>query len=105
MILNEQQDPFNLAVKLTNEGKDYTIFISSDHMRCFSRGEHGHVRQTCPNKQKDKLSNSQTIEQHAGQNNTLVPVVETVPKENTDVRDVENHDTGEETVNLANKQL
>lgn len=104
MILNEQQDPLNLAVKLTNEGKDYIIFISSDYMRCFSCGEHGHVRQTCPNKQSEKPSNSQTIEQHAGQNNTLVPVVETAPKENTDVRDVENHDTGEEIVNLASSR-
>ncbi len=35
MILNEQQDPLSLTVKLKNEGKDYTIFISSDQMRCF----------------------------------------------------------------------
>lgn len=99
MILNEQQDPLNLAVKLTNEGKDYTIFISSDHMRCFSCGEHGHVRQTCPNKPIDKPSNFQTIVQHTGQSNDFVPGVETAAKENTDVV---NSDKGEEIVNQAN---
>ncbi len=61
MILNEQQDPLSLTVKLKNEGKDYTIFISSDQMRCFFCGEQGHVRQTCPNKQTDKPSHSRTI--------------------------------------------
>jgi len=50
--------------------------------------------------QTDRLSNLQIV----GQNNVLVPGVETAPTENTDVsliNDVENHDTGEEIVNLA----
>jgi len=48
MILNSQSDPLNLSVKLSIEGKDYTVFISSESMKCFVCGEFGHVRQTCP---------------------------------------------------------
>ncbi len=52
MILNPQSDPLNLSVKLSIDGKDYTIFISSDSMRCFVCGDLGHVRQTCPNRDR-----------------------------------------------------
>ncbi len=52
MILNSQSDPLNLSVKLSIDGKDYTIFISSDSMRCFVCGDLGHVRQTCPNRDR-----------------------------------------------------
>lgn len=52
MILNSQSDPLNLSVKLSIDGKDYTIFISSESMRCFVCGEFGHVRQTCPRRDR-----------------------------------------------------
>ncbi len=48
MIFNSQSDPLNLSAKLSIDGKDYTIFISSDSMRCFVCGDFGHIRQTCP---------------------------------------------------------
>ncbi len=64
-------------------GKDYTIFVSSGQMRCFSCGEHGHVRQTCPGKQNDRpitdLTDSQTIQKDTVQENTTV--VREVPAE------------------------
>lgn len=50
MILNNQSDPLNLSAKLSFEGKDYTVFISSESMKCFVCGDFGHVRQTCPNR-------------------------------------------------------
>lgn len=56
MILNSQSDPLNLSAKLTIEGKDYTIFISSESMKCFICGELGHVRQTCPNRDKNSVN-------------------------------------------------
>lgn len=104
MILNEQQDPLSLTVKLKNEGKDYTIFISSDQMRCFFCGEQGHVRQTCPNKQTDKPSHSRTIEQDVRQKNEHVPVVEAAPAKQADVtlnKDAENDDSAEVVENQA----
>lgn len=52
MILNPQSDPLNLSVKLNIENKDYTVFISSDSMRCFICNEFGHIRQTCPNRDR-----------------------------------------------------
>ncbi len=52
MIFNFQSDPLNLSAKLSIDGKDYTIFISSDSMRCFVCGDFGHIRQTCPNQDR-----------------------------------------------------
>lgn len=63
MILISQNELLSLVLKIAVEGKDYTVFISSDHMQCFLCGEHGHLRQTCPSKQ-DNVSDvaaSQTI--------------------------------------------
>ncbi|XP_056593934.1 probable crossover junction endonuclease EME2 isoform X2 [Triplophysa dalaica] len=56
MILNPQSDSLNLSVKLNIDGKDYTIFISSDSMRCFICGAFGHIRQTCPNRDRPAVS-------------------------------------------------
>ncbi|KAL0161320.1 hypothetical protein M9458_045045, partial [Cirrhinus mrigala] len=52
MILNSQSDPLNLSAKLNIDGKDYTVFISSESMRCFVCGDFGHIRQTCPNRDR-----------------------------------------------------
>lgn len=79
---DEQRDPLNRAVKLTNKGVDYPIFISSDRTWCFSH----------------EPSDLQTTERDVGQNNPLVPDVKTARKGNTDVGDVENPDKDEESV-------
>lgn len=52
MILNSPNDPLNLSVKLSIDGKDYTIFITSDSMKCFVCGGFNHVRQSCPNRDR-----------------------------------------------------
>ncbi len=86
MIPNSQHDPLNLVLKVSVGGKDYTIFVSSGQMRCFSCGEHGHVRQTCSTKQNDRpitdLTGSQTIQKYTVQENTTV--VREVPAEETE---------------------
>ncbi|XP_039519893.1 uncharacterized protein LOC120473900 [Pimephales promelas] len=67
MILNSQSDPLNLSVKLSIEGKDYTVFISSESMKCFVCGEFGHVRQTCPRRDgPDPAAGVESTERAAG---------------------------------------
>ncbi|XP_026111577.1 uncharacterized protein LOC113088643 [Carassius auratus] len=65
MILNSQSDPLNLSAKLSIEGKDYTVFISSESMKCFFCGDFGHVRQTCPKRDKP-VPALENIERAAG---------------------------------------
>lgn len=48
MILNAQHDPLNVSLNLAIDGRNCTIFISSETMRCFVCGGHGHIRQNCP---------------------------------------------------------
>ena len=48
MILSEQHRDLDVAVKLTQGGKDYVIYISSNSMKCFACGEHRHFRGSCP---------------------------------------------------------
>jgi len=69
MIPNSQNEPLNLVLKIAVDGKDYTIFITSDNLRCFLCGEHGHQKQTCPKQQNvNILADSQIIvpEENAG---------------------------------------
>lgn len=56
MILNSPNDPLNLSVKLSIDGKDYTIFITSRSMKCFVCGGFNHVRQSCPNRDARRRS-------------------------------------------------
>lgn len=51
MIPNSQNEPLNLVLKIAVEGKDYTIFVTSDNMRCFLCSEYGHQKQACPKQQ------------------------------------------------------
>ena len=48
MILSEQHRDLDVAVKLTQGGKDYVIYISTNSMKCFACGEHGHFKGSCP---------------------------------------------------------
>ncbi|XDV25010.1 hypothetical protein PO909_029016 [Leuciscus waleckii] len=55
MIPNSQNEPLNLVLKIAVEGKDYTIFITSDNIQSFLCGEHGHQKQTCPKQQSGNI--------------------------------------------------
>lgn len=61
MIPNSQNEPLNLVLKIAVEGKDYTIFVTSDNMRCFLCSEYGHQKQACPKQQSaNNSAGSQT---------------------------------------------
>uniref|UniRef100_A0A8C1PNE0 CCHC-type domain-containing protein n=1 Tax=Cyprinus carpio TaxID=7962 RepID=A0A8C1PNE0_CYPCA len=65
LIPNAQYDPLEVAIKISIEGKDYTIFISTEQMRCYGCGEHGHVRQTCPRSDNHAGEGSSNVQQRA----------------------------------------
>uniref|UniRef100_A0A672N691 CCHC-type domain-containing protein n=1 Tax=Sinocyclocheilus grahami TaxID=75366 RepID=A0A672N691_SINGR len=75
MILNAEFQNMEVAVKLALNGKDYTIFITVDSMKCFTCRKQGHVRQSCPLNME--------AEKETEQVNT---VVENDAAESTDIR-------------------
>ncbi|KAA0713542.1 Transposon TX1 uncharacterized 82 kDa protein ORF 1 [Triplophysa tibetana] len=48
MILNAEIQSLNTSAKTNLMGKDYTIYISSESMRCFTCGKYGHTKLSCP---------------------------------------------------------
>lgn len=48
MILSAEFATLDVSVKLTVLGKDYTIFISTESMKCFICGKYGHIKTACP---------------------------------------------------------
>ena len=44
MILSAEFATLDVSVKLTVLGKDYTIFISTESMKCFICGKYGHIK-------------------------------------------------------------
>lgn len=47
MILNSEFKSLNTSAKTTVLGKDYTIYISTESMRCFTCGKYGHTKLVC----------------------------------------------------------
>lgn len=48
MILSAEFAMLEVSVKLTVLGKDYTIFISTESMKCFACAKYGHIKTACP---------------------------------------------------------
>lgn len=68
MILSAEYQDLNVTAKLPVLDKNYTIFITTDSVRCFACGKHGHTKQTCPmNKDAEQVDNgneSVTVNEH-----------------------------------------
>lgn len=80
MILGAEYQDLNVAVKMTMLGKDYTIFITTDSMRCFVCGNHGHTRQKCPTKKDAEQVN------HENDSVTVNEQVNHTPEENNETK-------------------
>lgn len=48
MVLNADCQSLNVSAKMTVQGKGYTIFISTESMKCFNCARYGHIKQACP---------------------------------------------------------
>lgn len=72
MILNAEFQNLEVALKLTLDGKDYTIFIAVDSMKCFRCGKQGHLRQTCPlNMEAEKEKEGNSVVEQGGLNTAV----------------------------------
>ncbi|KAL1281349.1 hypothetical protein QQF64_000152 [Cirrhinus molitorella] len=71
MILNAEYQHLDVSAKLTLAGKDYTIFISTESMKCFSCGVYGHTKLKC--------TNNKVIEQNETETETETPSVREAP--------------------------
>ena len=48
MILNDRTREMNITFKLTVDGFDYTLYATTDKMKCFGCGEENHLIRSCP---------------------------------------------------------
>lgn len=48
MILSAEFETLDVSVKLTVFDRDYTIFFSTETMKCFICGKYGHIKTGCP---------------------------------------------------------
>lgn len=51
MILNNENDKLNLAMKFRVDNYDYVIYASSENIKCFNCGQEGHRVRAFPEKQ------------------------------------------------------
>lgn len=91
MILNSKSEALNLSVKLNIDGKDYTIFISSETMKCFVCGGFGHVRQTCPIKNGVNANNSEVAASAEENSQAIGNEQETVTSDASAVKSAATH--------------
>ena len=48
MILNDRTHELKVTFKLTVDGFEYTLFATTENMKCFGCGEEGHLVKSCP---------------------------------------------------------
>ncbi|TWW71118.1 Transposon TX1 uncharacterized 82 kDa protein ORF 1 [Takifugu flavidus] len=49
MVLNDSKEELKLALRFRVEEFDYTVYVTTDSLKCFGCGEEGYVIRSCPN--------------------------------------------------------
>jgi len=53
MILANRSEDLNIVFRVKTDGFDYLFHATTDSMKCFSCGRHGHERNACPQKKSE----------------------------------------------------
>ncbi|KAG8002322.1 Transposon TX1 uncharacterized 82 kDa protein [Nibea albiflora] len=66
MVLTNDEDELNVAMKFKVDGFDYTIFATTETMKCFGCGQEGHLVRNCPDKVPQPVPSAQSAQDAQG---------------------------------------
>ncbi len=87
MILKDNRTELNLNLKLRVDDFDYTVFVSTDGMKCFGCGKTGHLVRVCPDKSgtnaQDASSENGVQVRDEGTTNNVSDSIQAEPRPST----------------------
>ncbi len=87
MILKDNRTELNLNLKLRVDDFDYTVFVSTDGMKCFGCGKTGHLVRVCPDKSgtnaQDASSENGVQVRDEGTTNNVSDPIQVEPRPST----------------------
>ena len=61
MFLNSASQTLDASFRVRHGERTFVVFASTDSLRCFECGDIGHMKRTCPHKDKDRTGDEGTV--------------------------------------------